>query len=60
MLEGYPDVLDKKQVMEILSIGNNTANKMLKNGEIQNRKIGGAYKVPKIALINYLLKIANE
>ena len=56
MLNKYPDVLNVKQLCEVLGIGKNTAYKLLKNREIKALRIGAVYKIPKREVINYLTK----
>ena len=56
MLNKYPDVLNVKQLCEVLGIGKNTAYKLLKNREIKALRIGTVYKIPKREVIKYLTK----
>ena len=56
MLKKYPDVLNVKQLCEVLGIGKNTAYKLLKNREIKALRIGTVYKIPKREVIKYLTK----
>lgn len=56
MLNKYPDVLNVKQLCEVLDIGKNTAYKLLKSREIKALKIGTVYKIPKREVIKYLTK----
>ena len=56
MLNKYPDVLNVKQLCEVLGIGKNTAYKILKNREIKALRIGTVYKIPKREVIKYLTK----
>ena len=56
MLNKYPDVLNVKQLCEVLCIGKNTAYKLLKNREIKALRIGTVYKIPKREVIKYLTK----
>lgn len=53
-LKEYADVLYPKDLQKILSIGRNTAYRMLLNGEIRSIVIGGKYKIPKVYLLEYL------
>jgi len=48
--QNYPDILDAKQMSELLGISTKTAYGMLQRGEIPSLKIGRAYKVPKATL----------
>lgn len=54
MLETYKDVLDTKELCEILRIGRKTAYGILRSGEIPCRRIGRGYKIQKQAVIEYL------
>lgn len=56
MLNKYPDVLNVKQLCEVLDIGKNTAYKLLKSGNIKALRIGAVYKIPKREVIKYLTK----
>ena len=54
MLENYKDILSVEELCEILSIGKNTAYRLLKSGEINDIRIGKVYKRPKENLIKYI------
>ena len=56
MLQGYPDVLNIEQMCEILKISTKTGYRLLKDGQIQNLKIGRSYRIPKAHLEAYLIK----
>ena len=43
-----------------LDIENNKAYNLLKDKSIENIKIGARYKIPKKAVIEYILKIQDE
>lgn len=58
ILKNYPDVLTVEDVGKVLTICNKTAYKMIKQGTIKSLKIGRTYRVPKVYLIEYLLKCA--
>lgn len=58
MLREYPDVLNIEQMCEILKISTKTGYRLLKDGQIQNIKIGRAYRIPKAHLVAYLMKFA--
>lgn len=55
-----PDVLRPAEAAELLSIGRNTIYKMLKNGQLKSIKIGNQYRIPKIALKEYIETCYNE
>ncbi len=54
LLRNYPDVLDVKQMSEILKISTKTVYTLLQDGKVEALKIGRAYKIPKLNLIKYL------
>lgn len=57
MLKGYPDVLNIKQMCEILGgISTKTGYKMLNENVIESVRIGRQFRIAKISLINFMLK----
>ncbi len=54
MLKGYPDVLDMKQMCEILGISLKTGYGLIQENKIECLKVGRAYKIPKPFLFSYL------
>lgn len=54
MFKDYPDVVDIKQLREILNIGITKAYKLVNNNIIHSRKVGREYKIPKLMIIEYL------
>ena len=54
MLRDYPDVMDINHVSQILGVSTKTSYAMLRSGQIAHLKIGRAYRIPKIKLIEYL------
>ncbi|MGN0462197.1 MAG: helix-turn-helix domain-containing protein [Ruminococcus sp.] len=56
ILTGYPDVLTVKDVQDILHLGRNSVYKMLENGEIKTIRAGKKYIIPKIYLVQFILK----
>ena len=56
MFENYPDVVEVDDLRVMLGgISKRLAYKLLTNQEIRNVKIGRAYKIPKICVIEYLM-----
>ena len=51
--------LDVGEVAEFLRIGRGTALKLLQDGEIRARKVGGQWRVTLDALKQYLAKCDN-
>jgi excisionase family DNA binding protein len=54
MLKRYPDVLDMKQMCEILSISQTTGYALIQDNKIECLKVGRAYRIPKPFLLSYL------
>ena len=54
MFSSYPDLVDIKQLKEMLGIGITLAYRLVKNNTIQALKVGIEYKIPKINVITYL------
>ncbi len=54
MLEQYGDVLSIEELCDILRIGRNRAYELLTNGTIASFRLGRNWKIPKMALENYL------
>lgn len=58
MLEGYPDILTPQEAMEILGIGKNLFYKLLKDGNIPAKRVGGkVWRIAKKDLISYISTI---
>lgn len=56
MFEKYPDVVEVDDLRVMLGgISKRLAYKLLTNQEIRNVKVGRAYKIPKICIIEYLM-----
>ena len=54
MLKRYPDVLDMKQMCEILGISLKTGYTLIQENKVECLKVGRAYKIPKPFLLSYL------
>lgn len=52
----YDDVFTIEDLMDYLSIGRNTAYKLLKEGKIKFFKIGRVYKIPKEEVKRFVKK----
>ena len=59
MFSVYPDVMDVEQMSRALGVSVKTGYKILKEGEIKSVKVGRAYKIPKIRVIEFLLEISD-
>ena len=54
MFTSYPDLVDIKQLKEMLGIGITLAYRLVKNNTSQALKVGREYKIPKRNVIAYL------
>lgn len=54
----YPDVVDVNQLCEMLGgthpVCTKTAYKLLREGQIPSLRVGRAYRIPKLSVIQYL------
>lgn len=57
--QSYPDILDVQQVQSALGIGRTWAYKLLEENRIKHFRIGHTYRIPKIALIEYVNQQAS-
>lgn len=55
MFNQYEDLLNVEELCEILGIGKNSAYDILNAGEIKAFKTGRIWKVPKLAVEEYVL-----
>ena len=51
-----PLVLKVEDLMPILSIGRNSAYKLVRSGQIYSIRVGRSYRIPRDALEDYLRK----
>ena len=58
VFKDYPDVLDVKQVSQLLNISTKTVYRLLRNGTIDSLKIGREFRVPKVNIMRYV-KVLN-
>ena len=58
MLEEYPDILTPQEAMEILGIGKNLFYRLLKDGTIPAKRVGGKiWRITKGDLLLYISTI---
>lgn len=56
MFENYPDVVEVNDLRKMLGgISKKLAYRLLADQEIRSVRIGRAYKIPKVCVIEYLL-----
>lgn len=56
----YPNIVTSEQLQEMIGVGRTKALKLLGSGEIKSVKIGNAYRIPKIYVIDYLNERENH
>lgn len=56
MLRTYPDVLDVKDIMQILKISKTLAYDLINSQQIVSCKIGRSYKIAKCNFIDFINK----
>ena len=56
MFRRYPEALTPRQVREMLGIGQRMTYGLLREGKIQSVRMGRLYRVPKVAVIDYLCR----
>lgn len=56
IFEEYPDVVEVEDLRRMLGgISRKLAYKLLLGNEIRSVRVGCAYKIPKVCVINYLI-----
>ena len=55
MFYEYGDILSVDELCELLKIGKNTAYRLLKEERISATRIGRVWKIPKVAVVKYLV-----
>ena len=59
MFTDYPDIVNVTQIQSMLGISRHLAYALIGDGYIHGIKIGNAYRIPKINVINYALSTQN-
>lgn len=59
MLETYEDILTVDEACEALKIGYNTMYNLLNSGNLKAFRNGRTWRIPKQAVIEYVLKSAK-
>ena len=58
LFKAFPDVLSVSQLSRMLNINEKTAYQLVRENQINHFKVGRVYKIPKIAVLNYINHIA--
>lgn len=54
MFSHYSDVLTIYDLMEMLQVGQNTAYRLIKVGEIKSVRVGRMHRIPRESVIEFL------
>lgn len=60
LFNNYSDLLNFKELCEVLNIGKNTAYKLLNEHKILSLKLGREYRIPKIYVIKFIQSEVNK
>ena len=55
MFAEYPDLLSINELRQMLGVSKHKAYALINDGSIDAIKIGNAFRIPKINVINYVL-----
>lgn len=55
MFPEYPDIVTVAQLQKMLGVSRHLAYDLINDGYIPGIKVGNAFKVPKVNIINYVL-----
>ena len=60
MFPDYPDIVTVAQLQKMLGISRHLAYALINDGYISGIKIGNAFKLPKVYVINYVMEEGGE
>ena len=60
MFTSYPDVVNTRELKDMLDIGITLAYRLVRENRIKSIKIGREYKIPKANIISYLVNENNS
>ena len=55
MFTEYPDILTITQVQKMLGVSRHLSYDLINDGYLNGIKVGNAFRIPKISVINYVL-----
>ena len=56
MFPGYPDIVTVAQLQKMLGISRHLAYDLIHDGYIHGIKVGTAFKIPTVNVINYVME----
>jgi len=54
IFKNYPDVLNVRQVSEILDLSTKTVYKLIRGKQLSCLKVGREFRIPKVSLMSFL------
>ena len=60
VFKDYPDVLDVKQVGQLLGICEKTVYKLIKTGELPTMKVGRQHRITKVNVMKYMRVFSGD
>ena len=54
VFKNYPDVLDVKQVSQLLGVSTKTVYRLLREGTLNSIKVGREFRIPKVSIMKYM------
>lgn len=60
LLNDYPDILDVSQVSSILGVSSKTVYRLLNEGALSSLKVGRAFKIPKLYVLQYIKVLSQS
>ena len=55
MFPNFPDIVTVTQLQEMLGVSRHLAYDLINDGSIRGLKIGNAFKIPKVNVIEYVM-----
>lgn len=55
MFPDFPDIVSVSQLQEMLGVSRHLAYDLINDGSIRGLKIGNAFKIPKVNVIEYVM-----
>lgn len=56
MFKEYPDILTVAQLQKMLHISRQLSYELINSGQIRAFKVGNSYRIPKIDVIDFVMK----
>ena len=60
MFPDYPDIVTVSQLQKMLGISRHLAYSLIGSGQIRGLKLGNAFRIPKVSVIDYVIGEDSE